>query len=213
MMCCMVDYSAKMEKLRKELHALLQPTGSQSEPASTSTPAPGPSLVPISTLSHGFVTPPTSQRDPLLQEAIPEINKEDIASLATWAEGGPENLTTPTTGTGTNIPGNLSTPGTVSQEAQQRTEERTKSKAEECISKSGSSEEEEEEDPISLSSNDKEYQESETSSQSDPVDKPETPPFKRNQSLPKKPTTRPKCKATRKQSTGTGSKARKRRRD
>ena len=125
MMRCMVDYSTKMEKLLKELCTLLQPTGVQPEPASASalTPAPGPSTVPIRTPNPGFVIPPVEQPDPLLQEAIPEINTEDIASLRMWAVGGPENLTTPTTGSqGTNIPSSLSTPGMVSQEAQRRTE-------------------------------------------------------------------------------------------
>ena len=63
---CMVDYSTKMEKLLKELRALLQPTGSQPELASTSTPAPGPSTVSIPTPSPGFVTPPVDRPDPLL---------------------------------------------------------------------------------------------------------------------------------------------------
>ena len=200
MMRCMVDYSVKMEKTLKELCAFLRPTGSQLESASTSTPAPGPSSVPIPTPSPGFVTPPTPQPDPLLQEAIPEINTEDIASLRTWAEGGPENLNTPTTGTGTNVLGSLSTPRTVNEEAQRRTKERTKKKAEESISKSGSSEEEEEKDPISLSSDDEEYQELETPSQSDLIDEPETPPFKMNQPTTRstlgRPTARPKRKAT-----------------
>ena len=109
MMRCKVDYSSKMEKTLKELRALLQPTGSQPEPAVT--PALGPSTVPAPTPSPGFVTLPISQLDPLLQEAIPEINTEDIASLRTWAEGGSGNLTTPTIGTGTNIPDSLSTSG------------------------------------------------------------------------------------------------------
>ena len=117
----------------------------------------------------------------------------------------------------TNIPGSLSTPGTVSQEVQKRKEEQTKRKAEESISESGSSEEEEEEDPISLDSDDEEYQESKIPSQSDPVDKPEMPPFKINRpnirSMPEKPTARPKRKAARKQATSSGSKTRKRRRD
>ena len=81
MMCCMVDYNRKMEKTLKELGALLQPIGSQ--PESASTPAAGPSTVPAPTPSLGFVTPPVSQPDPLLQEAIPEINMKDIASLRT----------------------------------------------------------------------------------------------------------------------------------
>ena len=142
---------------------------------------------------------------------------EDIASLRSWAEAGPGNFTTPTTGTGTNIPGNLSTPKTVSQEVQRRKEEWTKRKVEESISESGSSEEEEEEDPVSLNSDDEEYQRSETPSQSNLVDKSETPPFKihhpTTRSTPKKPTSRPKRKAARKQETGRGSKTRKRRRD
>ena len=218
MMRCMVDYSTKMEKLLKELRTLLQPIGVQLKPASASIPAPGPSTVPTPTQNPGFVTPLVEQPNPLLQEAIPEINTKDIASLRTWAAGGPENLTTPTIESrGTNIPGSLSTPGTVSQEAQRRTEQRTKRKAEESISESRSSEEEEEEDSISLSSDEKKYQESEIPFQSNPIDKPETPSFKMNrlttQSTPGKPTTRPKRKATRKQSIGTGSKTRKRRRD
>ena len=78
MMRCMVDYSTKMEKLLKELCVLLQ-----LELASASTPASGPSTVPTPTPNPGFVTPPVAQPDPLLQEAIPEINTEDIASLRT----------------------------------------------------------------------------------------------------------------------------------
>ena len=71
--------------------------------------------------------------------------------------GGPGNLTTSTTGSrGTNFPGNLSTPGSVSQEALRKAKERTKRKAEESVSESESSEEEEE-DPISLSSDEEEY--------------------------------------------------------
>ena len=79
MMRCMVDYSSKMEKTLKELRAILQPTGSQLEPVAT--PAVGPSTVPASTPSSDFVTPPGSQPKPLLQEAILEINTDDIASL------------------------------------------------------------------------------------------------------------------------------------
>ena len=98
MMRCMVDYGTKMEKLLKELRKLLQPIGVQPEPALASTPTPGQSTVPTPTPNPGIVTPPVAQPDPLLQEAIPQINMEDIASLRTWVEGGPENLTTPTTG-------------------------------------------------------------------------------------------------------------------
>ena len=155
MMSCMVDYSTKMEKTLKALCELLHQPGSQLEPASTSILAPKPHSVPIPNPSPGFFTPPVSQLDSLLQEAIPEINTKDIASLRTWAKGGPENFTTPT-GMSTTIPGTLSMPGTVSQEAQRRTEERTTRKAEESISKFGSSEEEKEDKPISLSSNDEE---------------------------------------------------------
>ena len=152
-----------------------------------------------------------------MQEAIPEINTEDIASLRSWVEGGPGNFTTPTTGTGTNIPSNLSTSRTVNQEVQRRKEERTKRKAEESINESGSSEEEEEEDPISLDSDNEEYLGSKTPSQSDLVDESETPPFKINRpttrSTPRKPSACPKRKAARKQAIGSGSKTRKRRRD
>ena len=100
------------EKTLKELRALLHPTGAQPEPVGT--PGAGPSLVPAPTPSPEFITPPVTQPDPLLQEPIPDINTEDLASLKSWAEAGPKNLTTSTTGTGTNIPGNLSMPGTIS---------------------------------------------------------------------------------------------------
>ena len=111
-MCCMVDYGIKLEKMLKELHTLLHPTGSQPEPAATL--GAGPSIVPAPTPSPVFVTPPVTQSDPLLQEQIPDINTEDIAFLRSWAEAELGNLVTPTIGTGTNIPGNLSTLGTVS---------------------------------------------------------------------------------------------------
>ena len=109
-------------------------------------------------------------------------------------------------------------PGLASQEARRKTEEQTKRRVEESVSGSGSSaeEEEEEEDLISLSSDEEEYQGSETPSQSDPIDEPETLPFKINRpttrSTPGRPTTRPKRKATRKQSIGTRSHTKKRRR-
>ena len=204
-----------MEKMLKELRRILHPTGSQPEPEAI--PGVGPSIVPTPTPILDFVTPLVTQLDPLLQEAIPEINTEDIASLRSWAEAGPGNFTTPTTRTGTNIPSNLSTPRTVSQEVQRGKEEWTKRKAEESISKSGSLEEKEEEDPVSLDSDNEEYQGSETPSQSDPVDEPETPPFKihcpTTRSMPKKSSARPKRKAAQKQETGSRSKTRKRRRD
>ena len=59
-----------------------------------------------------------------------------------------------------------------------KVEERTKRRAEEMASKSGSSSEEEEyKDLISISSKEKGYARMETSSHSDLVDEPELPPF------------------------------------
>ena len=66
--------------------------------------------------------------------------------------------------TGTNNPVNLSTRESVSQEDQHKQEECTKRKADESNSESESSEEEEEESPVSLDSDDEEYQGSETPS-------------------------------------------------
>ena len=105
---------------------------------------------------------------------------------------------------GTTLLGSLSTPGSVSQEARRKVEERTKRRAEESASKIGSSsEEEEEEDLVTLSSDDKEYVRSETPSQHDPVDELETVPFKMNRpatrSTSGKPIARPKHKATQNQ--------------
>ena len=105
MMRCTVDYSLKLEKTLKELRALLHPTGAQ--PELVGTPGPGPSTVPVPTPSPEFATPLNTQPDPLLQEPIPNINREDLAFLKSWVEAGLENLTTPTTGTRTNIPDNL----------------------------------------------------------------------------------------------------------
>ena len=178
MMRCMVDYGLKMEKTLKELRAFLQPTGAQPEPVGT--PGAGPSKTLAPTSSHEFVTPPTTQPDPLLQEPIPVLNTEEMASLWNWAEVGPGALTTPTIGTGHN-PVDLSTPRSASQEHQRRQEERTKRKADKSVSESGSSEEEEEESLISLDSDEEEYQGSETPS--DPR-KPETPPYQVNRPLP-----------------------------
>ena len=136
---CMVDYSTKMEKLLKELHALLQPVGVQPEPAPTPAPAPAPTPVPFPITSPEMVTLSTDRLDPTLQEEIPEINTEDITSLETWAVGRAQNMTTPKTRSqGTNLPGNLSIPGLASQEARRKTEERTKMRAEESVSKSRS---------------------------------------------------------------------------
>ena len=121
---------------------------------------------------------------------------------------------TPSTGTGTNNPVDLSTPRTVSQEHQRRQEERTKRKAEDSVSESGSSEEEEEESPVSLDSDDEEYQGSDTPS--DPGES-ETPSFQINRpttrSMPKKKSSRPKRKAVQKQEKGSSSRTYKRRRD
>ena len=64
MMRCMVDYGLKMEKTLKELHALLYSTGAQSEPVGT--PGAGLSTTPAPTSSLEFVTPTTTQPDPLL---------------------------------------------------------------------------------------------------------------------------------------------------
>ena len=84
------------------------------------------------------------------------------------------------TGTGHN-PVDLSTPRSASQEHQRRQEERTKRKVNESDSESKSSKEEEEESPISLDSDDEEYQGSNTPS--DPG-QPETPRIKSTGLLP-----------------------------
>ena len=215
MMWCMVDYGLKLEKTLKELYALLHPI--EAQPELVGTPGTGPSIAVAPTPSPEFVTPPVTQPDPLLQEPIPAINTKEIASLRSWAKGGLGILTTPTTGTDTNNPVDLSTPGIVSQERQRRQEERTKSRAKDLVSESNSSEEEEEESPISLDSDDNEYHSSETPSQSDPGE-PEMPPFQINwpstRSTPKKkPSSRPKHKVAQKQETGSGSRTRKRQRD
>ena len=197
MMRCMVDYDLKMEKTLKELRVLLHPTRAQ--PELVGTPGAGPSTTLAPTPSPEFVTPPTTQTDPLLQEPIPELNTEELHSLRNWVEAGLGALMKPTTETGTNNPVNLSTPRTVSQEDQRRQEERTKRKADKSDSEPESSEEEEEESPVSLDSDDKEYQGFDTPS--DPG-QPEKPPFQINRpttrSTPKKKSSHSKCKATRK---------------
>ena len=98
-----------------------------------------------------------------------------MTNLQNWAAGGLEALATPTTGTGVN-PVILSTPGSASQEHQRWEEERTKRRANEEESESSSSKEEGE-SPISLSSDEEEYEGSET-----PLDpgRPETPPYQVN---------------------------------
>ena len=135
-----------------------------------------------------------------------------MASLQNWVEAGPGALTTPTTGTGHN-PVDLSTPGSVSQEHQRRQEERTKKKADKSVSESGSSEEEEEDSPISLDSDEEEYQGSDTPS--DPG-KPETPLYQVNRpitrSTPKNKSSCSKRKVVRKQEQGSSSRTYKRRR-
>ena len=85
-----------------------------------------------------------------------------MANLRDWAEGGPEALATPTTGTGANLV-TFSTPGSASQEHQRWEEEWTKRRADEEESKSSSSEEGGE-SPISLSLDEEEYEGSETPS-------------------------------------------------
>ena len=161
MMRCMIDYSQKMEKTLKELRGLLKPTGDQPEQAGT--PGAGPSTTPAPTTS--FVTPPAIRPDPLLQEPILVLNTDEMASLRNWAEGGPEALATPTTGIGAN-PVTFSTPGSISQEQQRRGADEEESES--------SSSEEEGESPITLSSDEQEYEGSDTPS--DP-DRPETPPY------------------------------------
>ena len=207
MMCYMIDYSQKMEKTLKELRGLLKPTGDQPEQAET--PGAGPSTTPAPTAS--FLTPPAIRPDPLLQEPISVLNIDEMASLRDWAEGGPEALATPTTGTGAN-PVTFSTPGSVSQEKQRRAEERTKRGADEEESESSSSEEEGE-SPITLSSDKEEYEGSDTPS--DPG-RPETPPYQVNRpitwSTPKKKSSRSKRKAAQqKEQGGSSSKTYKRR--
>ena len=206
-MRCMIDYSQKMEKTLKELLTLLQPT--EGRPEQVGTPGAGPSTTPAPTAS--FVTPPPTRPDPLLQEPIPVLNTDEMANLRDWAEGGPEALATPTTGTGAN-PVTFSTPGLASQEHQRRTEERTKRRADEEESESNSSKEEGE-SPISLSSDEEEYKDSETPS--DPG-KPETPPYQVNrpvtQLMPRKKSPQSKRQASQqKEQGGSSSKTYKRR--
>ena len=179
-----------MEKTLKELHTLLQPIGGRSEQART--PGPRPNTTPAPTAS--FVTLPATRPDPLLQEPIPVLNTDEMANLRNWAEGGPEALATPTTGTGLN-PINLSSPGSASQEQQRHEEARTKRRADEEESSSSSSEEEEE-SPISLDSDEEECGDSDTPS--DPG-RPETSPYQVNRpvtrSTPRKKSSRSKRKA------------------
>ena len=79
----MVDYSIKIEKLLKEMRTLLQPAGQQP-------------LAPATTLVAQLEesATPTGRPDPMLQEAISNINTEDIASLEQWAVGGLQDMTT-----------------------------------------------------------------------------------------------------------------------
>ena len=127
-----------------------------------------------------------------------------MASLRNWAKGGPEALATPTTGTGAN-PVTFSTPGSVSQEQQRRTEERTKRGADEEESESSSSEEEGE-SPITLSLDEEEYEGSDT-----PLDpgRLETPPYQINRPVtrltPKKKSSKSKRKAAQQKEQGNSS--------
>ena len=206
-MRCMIDYSQKMEKTLKELRSILKPA--EGQPEQMGMPGAGPSTTPAQTAS--FVTPPVTRPDPLLQEPIPVLNTDEMANLRDWAAGGPEALTTPT-GTGLN-PATLSTPRSISQEVQRREEERTKRRADEEESESNSSEEEGE-SPITLSSDEEEYEGSDTPS--DPG-KLETPSYQVNRpvtrSTPKKRSFRSKRKAAQqKEQGGSSSKTYKRRR-
>ena len=57
---------------------------------------------------------PTGIANPTLQEAILNINTDDIALLEQWTEGGLQEMATPTTRSrGTTIPVSRSTPGLV----------------------------------------------------------------------------------------------------
>ena len=206
MMRRMIDYSQKMEKTFKELRSLLKPTGEQPKQAGTS--GARPSTIPVPTAS--FVTPPPTRPDPLLQEPIPVLNIDEMANLRDWAEGGPEALATPTTGTGAN-PVTFSTPESASQKHQRRTKEWMKRRADEEESESNNSEEEGE-SPFSLSLDEEEYDGSETPS--DPR-KPETPPYQVNRpvtrSTPRKKSFRSKKKAAhQKEQSGSSSKTYKR---
>ena len=207
-MRCMIDYSQKMEKMLKELRTILQPTEGRLEQAGT--PGAGPSTTPGPTAN--FVTPPATRPDPLLQEPIPVLNTDEMANLQNWAAGGPEALATPTTGTGVNLI-TLFNLRSASQEHQRREEEWTKRRADEEESKFSSSEEEGE-SPISLISDEEEYEGSETPS--DPG-RPETPLYQVNRlvtrSTPRKKSSRSKRKAAhQKEQGGSSSKTSKRRR-
>ena len=206
-MRCMIDYSQKMEKTLKELRSILKPA--EGQPEQMETPGVGPSTTPAQTAS--FVTPSVTRPDPLLQEPIPILNTDEMANLRDWAARGPEALTTPI-GTGLN-PATLSTPGSVSQEQQRREEERMKRRADEEESESSSSEEEGEL-PITLSSDEEEYEGFDTPSDSGKL---ETPPYQVNRpvtrSTPKKRSSRSKRKAAQQKGQGgSSSKTYKRRR-
>ena len=158
------------------------------------------------------MTPPATRPDPLLQEPIPVLNMDEMANLQNWAIGGPEALAIPTIGTSANLV-TFSTPGSASQEHQCREEEWTKRRADQEESKSSSSEEEGE-SPISLSSDEEEYEGSETPS--DPG-RPETPSYQVNwpvtRSTPRKKSSQSKQKvAQQKEQGGSSSKTYKRRR-
>ena len=199
-MRCMIDYSQKMKKTLKELRSLLKPTRGQ--PEQTGMPGAGPSTTPAQTTS--FVTPPATRPDPLLQEPIPVLNTNEMANLQDWAAEGPKALTTPTR-TGLN-PATFSTPESVSHEQQRREEERTKRRTDEEESESSSSEEEGE-SPITLSSDEEEYEGSDTPSD---LGRPETPPYQVNRpvtrSTPKKKSSRSKRRQLRNRNKVVGAK-------
>ena len=196
-----------MEKILKELCTLLKPTGGQ--PDQRGTPEAGPSTTLAPTAS--FVTPLVIRPDPLLQEPIPVLNTDEMVNLQNWAAGGPDALATPTTGIGLN-PVTLSTPGSANQEQQRWEEERTKQRADKEETESSSSEEEGE-SPISLSSDEEEYEGSETPSD---LGRPETPPYQVNWPVtrltPQKKSSQSKRKAAQqKEQGGSSSKTYKRR--
>ena len=188
-MRCMIDYSQKMEKTLKELRTLIQPAEGQPEQAGT--PGAGPSTTPAPTAS--FVTPRPTRPDPLLQEPILVLNTDEMANLRDWAEGGPEALATPTTGTGVN-PINLFTPGLASQEQQRQEEARTKRRADEEESSSSSSEDKEE-SPISLDSDEEECGDFDTPSN---PGRSETPPYWINRPVTQSTSTKKSTQSKRK---------------
>ena len=140
---------------------------------------------------------PIGKSDPTIQEAIPDINTEDIALLEQWAVGSLQDMATPTIGSqGTTIPDSRSMPRLIRKDAQRKVEERTKRRMEELASESGSSSKEEEyKDSTSTSNSSEEEEGMESPSQPHLVEEPKTLPFKIHRptiySTPGRPTARP----------------------